>query len=833
MSSTTDSDLPVLQLDGDLLRGRFAIEASAGTGKTYSLTALVARHIAEWGLRPDQLLMVTFTRVAATDMRHRTRLQVRAVTSALKEVVENPNPVVVEELDPWIRAIITNDEDENRLRLQRLEAFLATYDEATITTLHGFFQIVLNRVGLGGPVQGDVSLIEDLADLIREVVADISVGILAEDPEIFGTGRTGKDVLAVSSVQKELAKSAQAVFNNLGSVIRPEVLAEDIDSPFADLVREKRWAVLVTKVVAAVKDRLDHQGLLGFDSLVTELSKLIGGPHGDAVISALQGQFKLVLVDEFQDTDHIQWGVLSKIFGSPEDSNHEATIFGTVGDPKQAIYRFRGADIDAYREAVGGVEQTSALTTNYRSNEKLIAGINALFDGVRFGAENIEYRKVTSRSGPPHEGVVDSAALEIRWVAFSEAAGGGFLTSKLLKAEKEALAAGTLDKWKWNGNEATEAIYADVAREIHALLNGQQLVDKNGVQRDIRPGDIAVLLSSHKNADRVHDILSLAGIPAVRYRTQSVFESRGAKDWRILLEALCQPTNSGLVRALMISAFGDLTMEKLAVLNSDSASVKVGEWQRQCASWADRLQRTGIAGLYHHVRAHRGLEAAVVGRPGGERLLTDLDHIAEVLASRPGLGRGATAADYRRQLASLCRDTTRVNEYERRIESDEAAVHVATVHFSKGLEFPIVFLPTMFTRGNAQTPFVYNIDGQRFVDVAHKVKWSDPSISGDADQREGLSAQADLGDEMRKFYVAATRAEQKLVLYWSPNGSAMKSALGRVLFGRDEAGRIVNDPASHAPFENEIRSNEKMLQMLQTVAQSDPSIELISLDPKT
>jgi exodeoxyribonuclease V beta subunit len=395
------------------------------------------------------------------------------------------------------------------------------------------------------------------------------------------------------------------------------------------------------------------------------------------------------------------------------------------------------------------------------------------------------------------------------------------------------LASGTLDKWKWNGHEASEAIYADVAQQIHALLNGQQMIDRNGVQRDIRPGDIAVLLSSHKNADRVHDILSLAGIPAVRYRTQSVFESRGSLDWRILLEALCQPTNSGLVRALMVSAFGDLKIEKMAALNSESASVKVGEWQRQCASWADRLQRTGIAGLYHHVRAHRGLEAAVVARPGGERLLTDLDHIAEVLASRPGLGRGATAADYRRELASLCRDTTRVNEYERRIESDDAAVHVATVHFSKGLEFPIVFLPSMFTRGNAQIPFVYNIDGQRFVDVAHKVKWVDTSTPGSADLREVLSAQADLGDEMRKFYVAATRAEQKLIIYWSPNSGSMKSALGRVLFGRDDEGRIVNDPVTHTPIANETRSNKEMLRMLETVAQSDPSIDLISLDPET
>lgn len=830
MSSARETNLPVLHLDGDLPRGRFAIEASAGTGKTYSLTALVARHIAEWGLQPSQLLMVTFTRVAATDMRHRTRSQVRAIATALKEILNGTGEVMSEGLDPWMKAIITGDQTEDRRRLQHLEAFLATYDEATITTLHGFFHIVLNRVGLGGPVPGDVSLIEDLSDLIREVVADISVGVLAEDPEILGTGRTGKDALTVTSVQKELAASAQAFFNNLGSLIVPELQPGDIDTPLVDLPREKRWAVLVTKVITAVQERLERQDLLGFDSLVTAVRDLVDGPHGEALVAALRAQFKVVLVDEFQDTDHVQWSILSRVFASTDSAHHEPTIFGTVGDPKQAIYRFRGADIDAYREAVAGVEQTSALTTNYRSNQQLIAGVNALFEGVHFGSEDIEYRQVTSRSGPPDEGVVNSAALEIRWMAFSEAAGGGVLQSGLRKAEKEALAAGTLDKWKWNGNQAVEAIYADVAREIRTLLDGKQLIDKRGIRQEIRPGDIAILVSSHRNAERMQDILSLAGIPAMRYRTQSVFESLAAKNWQILLEALGQPTNSGSVRALVVSAFGDLTVEELAALNSETASIVVGEWQRRCAKWAERLQRNGLAGFYHYVRAHRGLEAAIVSRVGGERLLTDLDHIAEVLTGRPGLGRGATAADFRRELAALCRDTNRVNEYERRIESDDAAVHVATVHFSKGLEFPIVFLPTMFTRGKPQTPWVFNVGSQRFVDVAHKVEWSDSSFAGDQSTRQGLSHHADLGDEMRKFYVAATRAEQKLIVYWSPNSGAMESALGRVLLGRDESGRIVNDPVTQTPLAVEIRSNQVMEQMLQTVTQSHSSIELIALD---
>lgn len=821
MTSQPRRDIPILDLAGPLPTGRFTIEASAGTGKTFSLTSLVARHVAEEGVQADELLMVTFTRAAARDMRHRTRLQVRALARHLQSFLGDGSDIG----EPWMRPVVVGDRDVVQTRLDRLEAFLASYDEATVTTIHGFFQIVLGRVGLRGPLHEDVSLIEDPSDLVRQVVSDLLVGALVEDPAMFDDGERDKP-LKISTIEKEMASAVTAVLGNPDSTIEPRVTAADHEAPLISLPVERRWAVIVERAVRLIQERLERSDQLGFDGLITAVRDLLNGPAGATVAEALRRRFRLVLVDEFQDTDHVQWEVLSRLF--VEDTIPDGTTaLGTVGDPKQAIYRFRGADIEAYRAAVAGVEQLSALDMNFRSNKNLIGAVNRFFDGVEFGAEDIPYRQVRHRPGPDGEGVKGSAALEIRWIPYSEEAGSGHPKSGLNKAQRQAMAAGTLDYWKLNSDDMVEVIYADVAREIGVMIDGAEMIDKSGTSRPVRPGDIAVLVPSHKHAERLFQVLANAGIPAVRYRTQSVFETRAAQDWQILLEALCQPTRAALVRACMVSAFGTHTLEELISWNDEEAATRVAQWQQDCLSWAQRLQREGVSALYHHLRASHGMEARLVPQPGGERLLTDLDHIAEALS---GLGRGATAADVRRELTTLRLDSKRVDEYQRRIESDDEAVHLATVHFSKGLEFPIVFLPTMFKATSNSGPLVYDVGGKRFIDVAHKVTWSDGVTS--SEDRKELADIADLGDEMRKLYVAATRAEQKLIVHWTQVKDSFASALGRVLLGRDEHGLVVIDPESRAPRKPEPKSNAEIRAALAHIADGMPSIKVVVIEPE-
>ncbi|MGA0878687.1 MAG: UvrD-helicase domain-containing protein, partial [Ilumatobacteraceae bacterium] len=675
-----------------------------------------------------------------------------------------------------------------------------------------------------GPLHDDVSLVEDPSDLIRQVVSDLLVGALADDPGLLDDGARDEP-LKISTIQKEMTSIVTTVLNNLDSTIQPRVESADRAAPLASLPVEKRWAVIAEQAVHAIQDRLDRSNQLGFDGLITAVRDLLSGPEGRTVAEALRRQFHVVLVDEFQDTDQVQWDVLSRLFIETASSAGTTTL-GTVGDPKQAIYRFRGADIEAYRSAVAGVEQLSALDMNFRSNKRLIDAVNQLFDGVRFGAEDIAYRRVRHRPGPDDEGVERSAALEIRWIPYSEGAGSSH-PKRLTKAQKEALATGNLDLWNLNSEDMLDVIYTDVAREIGGLISGTEMIERSGAPRAIQPGDIAVLVPSHKHAERMFQVLAAAGIPAVRYRTQSVFETRAAQDWQILLEALCQPTRAPRVRACMVSGFGTYTLDELVALDDDEATMVVGKWQQDCLSWAERMQREGVSALYHYLRSMHGMEARLVPLPGGERLLTDLDHIAEALS---GLGRGATAADVRRELTALRLDSKRVDEYQRRIESDDAAVHLATVHFSKGLEFPIVFLPTMFKGKSNSDPWVYNVDGRRFVDVAHKVEWTD-GVESSKDRRDRAHL-ADLGDEMRKLYVAATRAEQKLIVHWTQVKGSFSSALGRVLLGRDEHGQVVIDPRSQAPQENKPKSNAEIHGALARIAEATPAIDLITIEPE-
>lgn len=825
MTSATSDYLSTLQLDGPLPRGRFVIEASAGTGKTYSLTALVARHVAENGLRPDQLLMVTFTRSAATDMRHRTRLQVRALAAALRASIEGTEI----QIEPWMTPVITGDGTEDALRLERLETFLAAYDEATISTIHGFLQIVLNRVGLSSPVHGDVSLVEDPSTLIRQVVSDLVIGALAEDPLMFDGLPTSKSKkpLTIGGTLKTLVSATKTVLGNLDSVIQPNVDDVDMAASLSELPGEKRWAALVGRAVRTVRDRLDQSEQLGFDGLVTATRDLLQGPEADVVVASLRQQFRVVMVDEFQDTDHVQWAILSRLF-LRGDSDDADTAFGTVGDPKQAIYRFRGADIEAYHEATFGVEQTSVLNINYRSNASLIKAVNSLFEGVRFGSDDIVYRSVTARSGVSEEGVVGSPVLEIRWVPHSEDAGSAQSERKSpTKAEQAAIAAG--DFWNVNGRPAIDAIYADTVREIADLIDHGHITDKEGKTIKIVPGNIAILVTAHSQAEELHELLTLAGVPAVRYRTQNVFETRAAQDWEILLDALRQPTQAARVRAVMVSAFGEWSLDDLVGWSDEESLRQVGAWQQLCAEWAEKLPRLGLAGLYHLLRTDRRIEARLAGRVGGERLLTDLDHIAEVLARRPGLGHGAAASDVGRELEALRRDKSRVDEYQRRIESDEDAVHIATVHYSKGLEFPVVFLPRMFTPGRDSDALVFNIGGRRFVDVAYKVHWTDPVDGSVYKNRKALADRADLGDEMRLLYVAATRAAQKLVIYWTSFRGSSESSLGRVLFGRDAAGKILVKADDPAPPAKQVKSNTEVRHRLEQIRGDLERVEIVEV----
>lgn len=809
-------------LGGDLVEGHFAIEASAGTGKTFSLTGLVARHVAEKGVRADQLLMVTFTRAASSDMRDRTRRQCRALLTALEAHGPERDLLVT---GTWMEGCLSPSEDENRLRAARLRSFLARYDEATITTIHGFCQIVLQRAGLLSPLLHDPTFVGDSTELIAQVVADVLIGPVSGDP-----GLLGDTDIKVTSVIDAFASTVKAVAANPSAIRIPSVPSGAVS--MTELEPHDRWARLVDEVLETIRRRRQSARIFGYDDLVTSVEEILGDSVGPRLVSSLRDQYRLVLIDEFQDTDTGQWNIFKRTFVEPAESGRDISV-GMVGDPKQAIYRFRGADIDAYRSAVHSVPHHVELRTNYRSDERLISAVNALFAGATFGNESIVYRDVRSRADTEGHGLIGHAPVEVRWVPYSSWSGSRLRSGRLTKQDKLLLAEGRLDRWTQATDRSMELIYGDMATTIRDLLDSGTLVDKTGTPRAVRPRDIAVLVRSHSHGDRIREVFDTAGIPSVRYRARSVFNSPAVQQWGIFLAALASPSRADRVRAASLSVFGTGTIEDLVT----NQTVSIEMFQSRCADLAGDLIRHGLATLYFRERSRSSFMERVMSQPEGDRLLTDLDHIAEALSLRLDGSLGVPAADVVQLLEELSADSSDAEDLQRRIETDAEAVQIATIHHSKGLEYPIVFLPTAMKMVAAtdEVPFVFSSGARRVIDVASPVEWTWPdSPQSTRSDRKSAALDDVTGDLMRLLYVAMTRAEHNVILYWSPVKSSATSSLGRLLFGRDEHGSLVIDPASCVPRAVALTdSNAVMAERLDTVANLSSNIRVSRLDPTT
>jgi len=446
---------------------------------------------------------------------------------------------------------------------------------------------------------------------------------------------------------------------------------------------------------------------------------------------------------------------------------------------------------------------------------------------VELGHGKIVVQPVKSRPKAP-SGVLGGAPLETRWLPRTESVMDG------APAERQ-------HECRWPGPDfgrkdlvvgvpipaaaSNRAILEDVAAVVVDLLQNGRLnhtpadataSESVGGNEDdpagtpVQPSDIAILVPSHDRADAVVAELARVRVPAVRTRTGSVFNTEAAQQWRRFLAALERPSAAPVVRAAAIDVFLRVAPEDLDP-DSDSGADTVAAVQQRCARWAEMLTGRSVLSWYDYVRADSGLVANVLGRLSGERDLTDLDHIAELLAAElPGTGHSAAVVRRRlEQLISDADDNDTADNQVRRIDSDAQAVQVTTLHASKGLEFPIVLLPFSSNRPTKNPVLVYNSltnPSQRILDVATGQRWQGPDFpnhhggkhKADApNSEEGRKLRAAVerqGDELRLLYVGLTRGKHRTIVWWAPGTHSTKSALSRVLFDRDDLGAPRNTP---------------------------------------
>jgi exodeoxyribonuclease V beta subunit len=739
----TVMDMEPFDITGELPSGTVLLEASAGTGKTWTIGALVTRYVAEGHARLEEMLVVTFGRAASQELRERVRAQ---LVEAERVLSDDPaarallDDAQVEESD-LVRLLRGWEEDQRRLGHRRVTEALVGFDAATIATTHQFCSMVLDSLGVAGDTDSRARLVEDLDDLIRETVDDLYLRAFAfdDDGPVFS--------------HDEAMTIARTAVND--SQARLEPAGEDRTTPVG---RRVSFAVKVRDEVERRKRRL---GILSYDDLLSQLKDALAEPDG-AASQRMRGRWKIVLVDEFQDTDPVQWKVLERAF-----LGHATMVL--IGDPKQAIYAFRGGDVTTYLQAAETTATQQTLSVNWRSDAPLIDSFQRLLAGAALGDERIVVRDVEAHhQGTRLSGAPSSAPFRVRVVrreTFNKR-GSGTLTVGQVRPH----------------------IARDLALDVRRLLaSGATYCGE-----PIRPRDIAVISYRHADLADAREALREVGVPAVIAGGGSVFATPAAVEWLSLLEALEQPHRSLRVRAAALTCFFGNSATELDA-GGEELTDQVADTLR---GWSELFSTRGIAAVVEAASV-AGLPARVLAEVGGERRLTDLVHIGEALhevtlTERLGL---VSLLTWLREQVTEGR-AGRGAERTRRLDSDAAAVQLVTIHASKGLEYPIVYLPAVADRfvPKPTRPLFHDDDGQRCVNVG----------GGGADWQDHCRRwqEEEAGEWLRLLYVAVTRAKSQVVCWWAPTKNAVASPLHRMLM-RDAGATDVPD-TPRVPTDDEV-----------------------------
>jgi exodeoxyribonuclease V beta subunit len=709
---------------GELPSGTTVLEASAGTGKTFTIAALAARYVAEGRATLPELMLVTFGREATTELRERVRERLVTAARGLAD------PAAARSGGDGVLALLADAPDaEVAARRERLVRALAGFDAATIATTHQFCHQMLEGLGVAGDRDPRAVFAESIDDLVGEVVDDFYV-------RKYGA-RAAADPAFTHAEALKLARRAVG-----DAQARLEPAGADPGSPAG-----VRWAF-----ASAVRDEVARRkraaGLLTYDDLLTRLSGALRA--SPAAAARLRERYRVVLVDEFQDTDPVQWHILRTAF-------HGRTTLVLIGDPKQAIYAFRGADVVSYLDATGEADRHATLARNWRSDAPLLAALDALFDGAALGDERIRVHPVdAAHSGSRLSGAPDDTPLRIRLLP----------RDGLPQFKRLARVPGARDR-----------VARDCAADVAALLASPATI----AGAPVVPGDVAVLVRTNDQAGAIRAALAAVGVPAVLSGTASVFGTPVAREWLTLLEAIEQP-RAQRMRAAALTPFVGATAAQLCAVDADALLDEVGGELRE---WAAVLHARGVAALLETITTTRDLPGRLLAVTGGERTLTDLRHVGQALhaaATAAHLGPAALVDWLRHRIADAEAGVDTGTERSRRLESDAAAVQIITVHRSKGLEFPVVHVPFAWDRfaGEPAFPLLHDERGARVVDVGGPTgpEWAEHCAQHRLEEA---------GEDLRLLYVALTRARCQVVAWWVPATTVESSPLHRVLFGRGDA----------------------------------------------
>jgi len=690
-----------------------SIEASAGTGKTWTISTLAARFIAERNISIQQMAIVTFSSASAAEVKARTFLRLKQCADALAL------PTPPSGTDEGLARLWSADPSIRDLRRDRLLQGLDDFDLAPIMTTHGFCDRLLTCLGILADHDSYDRLATDLTDLIREAASDRYLRLRQQGEVRF-------------SYDQGLAWVQKAIFAPAAPVV-PQGTEE---------------ALFVESVRADVEARKRRSGMYTFDDMLVRCrDSLMNLATSDGARARLSHSYPVVLVDEFQDTDAMQWEIIYRGFvGS-------STVV-LIGDPKQSIYGFRGADVGAYLKATD-LGNTATLDTNYRSSPSVVDAVGSLMNGAELGDPRIRVTPVKTSADTPR-----------------------LVADEPMEWEKSFRIRVPADTHPLSTEQARQLIDADLVADLTALLShGPRYQTGPGTPpRKLRPEDIAIIVSTNGRGNGLLDQLHTAGIPAVFTGTGSVFSTPAAHDWWTFLKAL-DTGSPAWIRAASLTSLIGWDVERLVNADAEEFSRLASDMRRL----STLMERFAPMGVLEWLMDRTDIVSRLTADLDGQRIWTDLRHLGQLLSGpRPPL---VSPADW---LLARRSSATAPDESTRRLPTHNDAVRIMTVHQAKGLQFPIVYLPQLADR-HVITPQIgeptisRDASGERIVDLG---------TSPDNYWREAASEEA--GESLRTCYVALTRSIAHITTWWVPTRDhTHTSPLHRLLF------RTSPDPAPY------------------------------------
>ncbi|GMV38643.1 MAG: hypothetical protein AMXMBFR64_03590 [Myxococcales bacterium] len=820
-----------------LAEGVTLLEASAGTGKTWSIASLALELVAQ-GVPIGELLIVTFTEAATAELRERVRARLRDGLAVLGGAPSGGDPVLAH--------VATIPDATARVRLA-----LESFDEAQIHTIHGFCKRVLQANAFESGADLDLELETDATPLLQQLVADWLTRELHDAPLAMVQALRSQGVTQASLIQlaAEVAARPRLVVVPEKPGAPPEVnvtgwqRAHDcarslwiegrqaIEALLTDAITRKAlsgqkwrpdwlrtrlaamdgWAAApgdpfralpdamprflpdalatatskggtaphhpafdaldelvahteaLAEVAAAVALSFRH-GLVAwvrqelprrkaalrlqtFDDLIHAVEEAVTGPAGGRLVASIRSRTRAALIDEFQDTDPAQWRIFHTLFASPP------CRLVLIGDPKQAIYGFRGADIYAYLGARDTARATFALDRNHRSDAGLIGAVQHLFGRPAIHAPFVEERIPWTPVAPRH---MQRLQAPDGWAP---------LTVRFLPRPAKP----------WGKAALCEALATLVAADVARLLSSGASIEG----RPLTARDVAVLVRSHHQAAQVQRALRDVGVPAVRRGGADVLGQEEATDLLRVMDAALEPGRLGVLKAALATDLVGLGASELAALEDDPEALE--RWIVLLRDLGRLWRQEGVMRMVRALLDAVDYAPRVLAQVGGERRMVNLLHAAELL-------HGA-AEERRLEPAGLVAwlraerlEESKSEERALRLESDADAAQVVTLHGSKGLQYPVVYCPHLWDGKTSKGAELLRFHPGGGTDVHLHVDPTAPDRQGAADAVE----REDRAEAMRLAYVGLTRAEHRAVIYWAAATDAEGSPLARLLHPSEE-----------------------------------------------